>query len=150
LAGGATVHRRPDGKPEATNGQGVSASRSLDLTLAVAGSRPVACDVERVAARSDQAWRDLLGNERFELAGLVAMEASEDRQRARTRLWAAAECLHKTGLGPDAPLALRSVPGKGWVLLHSGRLAIATWLTGDDGADVVFAVLAEEVAGAGL
>jgi enediyne polyketide synthase len=129
------IWRRPDGKPVIGNGNGISASHSHGLTLAVGGSGDVACDLERVVARSSAAWHDLLGKERSLLADRVSRECAEEADTARTRLWTAIECLKKAGLPLEAPLLLDSVTEDGWVVLRSGRLTIATCATAVCGSD---------------
>ena len=92
----------------------VSAAHAGDWTIAAAGPGTIACDLEPVAARPDSLWRDLLGPDRWELAGLIARRpASPDR--AATRVWVAGECLTKAGVdrdGPDGPERLDRRPGR--------------------------------------
>ena len=124
-----SVWQRPDGKPEVAEGRAVSAAHAGDLTLAVAGTPPISCDVELVVNRSTTMWRDLLGAEGFTLAGVVGREAEEDHSAAATRVWAAKECLKKAGAMVDTPLVLRSTTTDGWILLKGGLLNIATLVT---------------------
>jgi len=125
---GATevIWRRPDGKPVNAKLEGVSAAHAQDLMLVVADGAEVACDLEPVVARSEPMWRDLLGQDRFVLAGRIGRERTETADAAATRLWVAAECLKKAGCPPEAPLVLEAETPDGWVVLRSGRLAIAT------------------------
>ncbi|MBN2563242.1 MAG: SDR family NAD(P)-dependent oxidoreductase [Phycisphaerae bacterium] len=146
LGPGATgpIRRRPDGKPDvAADGRAVSAAHAGDLTLAVAGPEPIGCDVEPVTARSGEAWRDLLGPERFALAEVIAKETSDDRDRAATRVWAACECLKKASVTLDAPLVLASSQRDDWVILSSGSLVVATFVAPVRGTEglLVLAVL---------
>jgi enediyne polyketide synthase len=120
------IRRRPDGKPEAAGGRAVSASHAGTLTLAVAGSGPLGCDIEPVVARTAALWLDLLGAERFRLAELLAAEVGEDFDTAATRVWAAGECLKKVGAMVGAPLVLDASKPDGWVVLSSGHWSIAT------------------------
>ncbi len=120
------IWRRPDGKPMTNDDENVSASHSNDLTLAVAGGAGAACDLEMVASRSDTEWRDLLGGERFKLAGQILRQRSEGMDTTGTRLWAATECLKKAGVPVGAPLSLESCTTDGWVLFRSGALVVAT------------------------
>jgi enediyne polyketide synthase len=120
---------RADGKPEVpAPAVGVSAAHSNGLTLAVAGPRPVACDLEPVCARSDQMWRDLLGREHWSLAELIAGEAREDLQTAATRVWTALESLKKAEAPEGAPLVLLACSREtnGCVSLAAPGLRIAT------------------------
>lgn len=145
LGARVTILRRVDGKPEAADGRHVSASHCGDLTLAAASGGAVGCDVEQVTGRSDTVWRELLGDGRFALAQLVARSSNEDEAASRTRAWAASECLKKAGAAFDAPLMYLSSSPDGWVLLSSGKLAIATYVTGMRESDerLAFAVLVE-------
>ncbi|HVG28736.1 MAG TPA: type I polyketide synthase [Pyrinomonadaceae bacterium] len=130
----AALFRRADGKV-VTTGREVSASHCGGLTLAAAGRGALGCDIERVSERSDETWRDLLGEGPFALAGLVASSAGEGEGASRTRVWAAGECLRKAGASLDAPLLYQSTAPDGWVLLTSGRLSIATLVTSLRGSD---------------
>jgi acyl-CoA thioesterase FadM len=96
--------------------------------LAVAATGPTGCDVEPVAQRTETAWRDLLGSDGFELAGLVARECVEDFAAAATRVWGAAEALKKAGAAlAQAPITLQRVDA-GWAVLASGEFSVATWV----------------------
>jgi enediyne polyketide synthase len=121
------ILRRADGKPEAAGSRAVSAAHAGDLTLAVAGSSPLGCDIEQVVSRPASVWLDLLGGNRYELAGFIARTANEDEAVAATRVWAASECLKKVGAAMDAPLLLNASTTDGWLLLASGNFLIATY-----------------------
>jgi enediyne polyketide synthase len=121
------LRHRPDGRPEANDRQ-VSRSHAGDLVLEVEGEGRIGCDLEPVAERSEESWRDLLG-ERFALAELIARERGESRDAAATRVWTALESLKKAGAPLGAPLVLDGAPGEeGWLLLRSGELRIGTYL----------------------
>ncbi|HEV7518712.1 MAG TPA: SDR family oxidoreductase, partial [Thermoanaerobaculia bacterium] len=149
----ATVHRRPDGRPEAAGP--VSVSHSGDVVLAVAGpvagsgsGGAVGCDLEPVTPRGATVWRDLLGPQRFRLAELLAGESGEAADRAATRIWTAAECLTKAGALHGAPLVLAGRTADGWQLLRSGERVIGTLAAsvrelGGPAATAVLAVLVE-------
>ncbi len=143
LGHSVAVHRRPDGKPEVACDEEVSVTHANDLTMAVAGPAPIACDAELLAPRRPEAWRDLLGPERDTLASLITAQSADDRSASATRVWAAAECLKKAGAGLDMPLVLRSATPDGWVLLASGPLTIATWVAPlrNEGGKLAVAVL---------
>ncbi len=128
------VWRRPDGGPEVAGDRAVSAAHAGELTLAVAGAGPVGCDVEPVVARPPSAWHDLLGPERFALAGVIAKANGEGLEAAATRVWAAGECLKKAGAMVDAPLVLASSGPDGWVKLAAGPLVIVTFVAAVRGA----------------
>ncbi len=138
------VRRRPDGRPEVP-GVRVSASHGAGLTLAVVGQERLACDVETVVERSDREWDGLLGRDAASVRHLVAAEADESVHVAAARLWGALECLRKAG-DTSRALTLESVLEHGWVVLASGGLRVATWVTtlNGDPDPVVFAFLAGE------
>jgi enediyne polyketide synthase len=94
-------------------------------------------------------WRDLLGEEGFNLARRIARERSEDVDMAATRLWAALECRKKVGLPVESPLVLESVTPDGWALLRSGALVIPTCIAAIRGmkAPLVIAVALNWAAG---
>jgi enediyne polyketide synthase len=139
------VLRRPDGKPEVAGGRTVSAAHSGNLTLAVAGTGLLGCDIERVVERPAHVWKELLGEKRAALSELIAREVPEETAISATRAWAAVECLQKAGAGFDAPLLFASAAPDGWVLLSSGRLKIATYAAHvrEDESRLVIAVLLE-------
>ncbi|MFD3688365.1 SDR family NAD(P)-dependent oxidoreductase [Nocardiopsis sp. NPDC058631] len=138
------VRHRPDGRPE-TPGSEVSASHGAGVTLAVAGSGRLACDVEAVAERSEEDWAGLLGAGLVSVRDLVRERTGESVHVAATRMWGALECLRKAG-GTGRSLTLESVGEHGWVVLSSGDARIATWATALNGTPepVVFAVLTGE------
>ena len=89
------VFRRPDGKPEVAGERSVSAAHYQDLTLAVAGTGPIGCDLEPVSDRPPCVWRTLLGDARLELVPVVERRANENPDVSATRVWAAGECLKR-------------------------------------------------------
>lgn len=127
------VLRRPDGKPTVPSGKGISAAHAQGLTLAVAGSGLLACDLETVAHRPDAVWRDLLGDDWKKLTVRISQEAGEDPNMTDTRLWSVLECLKKAGLPPEGPLTLESTTPDKWVLLRSGAALVATYAGGIEG-----------------
>lgn len=141
----ARLRRRPDGRPElaAPPGLGFSASRADGMLLAVAGPGTVACDVEIVAERSDEAWAALLGAEQHRLARFVAGSRGEPVAAAATRLWTAAECLKKAGRPAGAPMTVEKVEPDGWVVLASGphRLVSFVGPAGGHPRGVAFCIL---------
>jgi enediyne polyketide synthase len=147
LASPQPLHWRADGKPELrAEGLAVSSAHSNGLTLAVAGPRPVACDLEQVRDRSEQVWRDLLGLERWNLAELIAAEAGEDLQTSATRVWTALESLKKAEAPDDAPLVLLSCAAdrNGCVSLAASGLRISSSIVQfrDDPARFAVSILA--------
>jgi enediyne polyketide synthase len=105
---------------------GISAAHQEALTFAIAGKGEVACDVETVTERTDSAWVNLLGKERFELASKLPLTETGRLSGSATRLWTSLECLRKAGMPPDAPLVFEAAAEDGWVLLRSGGILIAT------------------------
>jgi enediyne polyketide synthase len=126
---GTAVTRRPDGKPEVRTPRAVSAAHNGDVTIAVAGSGPVGCDLELVADRSPSMWRALLGDERFELAQLIERHAQESGVVSATRIWSASEALKKVGAMISAPLIFVSSTDDGCVVLSAGNFKILTYAT---------------------
>jgi enediyne polyketide synthase len=143
VLGAGCVIRRADGKPTACDGRNVSASHCGDLTIAIAGSNPVGCDLEIVKTRPSEIWSDMLGAERFKLAEVISREAKETLDVAATRVWTSLECLKKAGAGTTAPLIFGSAAPNGWILLASGELRIASGVVQRDGhkEDLAIALL---------
>ncbi|HVF90428.1 MAG TPA: SDR family NAD(P)-dependent oxidoreductase [Blastocatellia bacterium] len=141
-----TVSRRSDGKPEVEGDKEVSVSHAHGLTLAVAGTGPLGCDIETVVSRTSSVWYDLLGPERFALGEVIAKETGEEWNVSATRVWTAIECMKKAGAMVNAALVLSSSTGDGWVLLSSGPLLIATLATDVRGAEdrLVLSILVKE------
>ncbi len=139
------VTRRPDGKPEVRASRKVSAAHNGDTTIAVAGARPVGCDLELVADRPPCVWRALLGDVRIELAQLVMRRTHENGVVSATRIWSAGEALKKVGAIITAPLVFVSSTDDGCVFLSSGKFKILTFATQlhEREGKFVIAVLAE-------
>ncbi|HKR48292.1 MAG TPA: SDR family NAD(P)-dependent oxidoreductase, partial [Pseudonocardiaceae bacterium] len=138
----ARLSYRPDGKPEA-DGVSVSVSHGAGLTLVVAGSGRIGCDVEPAVERGDQEWAAQLGAAQLPVCALLVSEAGDTPAVAATRIWGALECLRKSGATAQA-LTLDRVYPDGWVVLSSGDATIATWVTtvNQRPDPVVFVVLA--------
>ena len=137
------IRYRPDGRPEVAGDHTISAAHGAGVTVCVAASDTVACDVEPVVHRSEKAWRDLLGVH-VASAEVLAADTSDDGDAVATRVWSALECLRKAGCSPGAPLALLSASPDGWTVFGSGDLRIAVLVTALHGVaePVTFAVLA--------
>jgi enediyne polyketide synthase len=143
----AVITHRGDGKPGiADEGIAISASHAAGLTLAVAGSGCVACDVEKVSERLTEDWQGLLTAEQFALAELIQRERGEAPSVAATRVWSAVECLRKAGRTLSGPVTLAAGGPADWALLESGAAKIVTFVTSvlDQPDLVVFAILTEE------
>jgi enediyne polyketide synthase len=143
---GRPVHvaYRPDGRPEIDGGEAISGAHGAGVTMCVAGTGAVGCDVEPVTPRDPSVWADLLGRHAA-LAELVVAVTGDSLDTAYTRIWTAVECLRKAGRSDRAPLVLMPVERPGWAVFTSGDLRVgvlATTLRGRD-ETVVFAVLAE-------
>jgi enediyne polyketide synthase len=148
LGRSVALTHRGDGKPEIAGGDmDISASHGAGLTLAVAATGPVGCDVEIVQRRSAEDWQGLLGSAQFTLAELIRRERGEELPVAATRVWGAVECLRKAGRALPGPVTLAPGGPAGWVVLQSGRAKIATFCTTvrDLPDPVVFTILTEEV-----
>ena len=144
--GSGGITRRANGKPEARDGRDVSASHCEDLTMAIAGSSPVGCDLEIVVTRPPGIWCDMLGVERFNLAQIICQETQETLDVAATRVWTSAECLKKAGAGITAPLVFTGAEPDGWILLASSELRITSCVIKRDGdkEDLAIALLTEK------
>jgi enediyne polyketide synthase len=144
LCSEAIIRRRADGRPTAQGAGDVGAAHLDGWTLAVGGRGTVACDIELAASRPPHVWRDLLGEERLELARRLAVEGHEGLDRAATRVWSAAECVKKAGMSVGEPLKLLRTAPDGWTILRCDRTRVATLATriSDIDGDVVVAVLA--------
>jgi enediyne polyketide synthase len=136
----ALVLKRPDGKPEVSDGRGVSAAHAESLTLAVAGAARIGCDVEEAVYRPPSVWRMLIGDDGMALVQLMQREVDEDGDVSATRVWTARECLKKAGAMVNAPLVFVSKSSDGWVLLSSGVFTIATYKTQFQGREAKFVV----------
>jgi enediyne polyketide synthase len=136
----AVLHR-PDGRPE-VDGVEVSASHGAGLTMVVTGPDRLTCDVEVAAERSEQDWAGLLGPQLLAVRDQIAAATGEDAAVTGTRVWAALECIRKTG-ALDQALTVHRIRPDGWVLLSAGAARAATWATTLTGRTepVVFAVL---------
>jgi enediyne polyketide synthase len=134
------VSRRSDGKPEVNGGRAVSASHTGDLTVGVAGSKSVSCDLEPVVNRSTPEWVDLLGKDRYELAIFISRTTNENEGVSATRVWTASECLKKIGAMAAAPLVFLDSPGDKWILFSSGHLVVASYVPQIRGRDGQFAL----------
>jgi enediyne polyketide synthase len=124
----AVVRRRPDGKPE-VDGAAVSATHVDGITVAVAGSEPIACDAELVVRRDESLWMGMLGKQHLMLARLLASEVGEDLEIAAARVWTAVECAQKAGRPPREPLTALTSQADGWVVLRAGDRSVATFVT---------------------
>jgi enediyne polyketide synthase len=127
------VGHRSDGMPY-VDGYQVSSAHGGGVTFstALAGDRPVECDVEVAQPRTLQEWTDLLGTEGAALATLLATERNEDYSVAATRVWGAIECLSKSGQAQrDLTLdTVEGVPGSGpWAALRGGGRRFASFVT---------------------
>jgi enediyne polyketide synthase len=128
LGPSAKLSYRSDGKPEVTGNLNVSISHAENLTLAVAGSTALGCDIQSVSARAKDDWQMLLGPQRFALAETLSSETNQTLDIAATRVWTAIECLKKAGLSADSPLLFDAATEDGWILLRSGKAMVASYL----------------------
>ena len=127
-----------------TGANTVSASHGAGLTVVVAGTGLLSCDVEVVAEHTEDEWDTLLGGRPLPVRDLVAAATGETVSVAATRILSALACQREAGV-PSNELTLDRVDPAGWVVLSDGESRIATWVTtvDDVAAPVVFAVLSE-------
>ncbi|MFD6076295.1 SDR family NAD(P)-dependent oxidoreductase [Streptomyces hydrogenans] len=118
---------RPDGKPELTSGQSVSASHGAGVTLAIATPTNAGCDVEQVTGRPLSEWKDLLGAS-WNLCERLAESLGEDIDLAATRVWSAMESVRKAGVSIVDSMVLQSAD-QGWVRFTAGMATIHTFAT---------------------
>jgi enediyne polyketide synthase len=122
------VSYRPDGQPSVAGSGAVSAAHGAGFTLAVAADSPVGCDVETVAARPPEVWRDLLQPH----AGLLELAMAADggdQDLAATRIWCALEAAQKAGEVRNGPVTVQDTPAPGWLVFRAGALRVATVVT---------------------
>lgn len=137
---GASIRRRPDGKPEASTGRCVTSSHASTVILAAASDGPVGCDMEPVQARDGESWRSLLGDSGVALARQIARMTGEHSDSCATRVWAARESMIKAGLPASTPLTLEQAEIEGWAVLRSGEIRCATFVGSVQGVSSPHAV----------
>lgn len=134
-AGGseAPPPRRADGKPcPLPAGRHVSASSEGRLSLAVADSRPVGCDLQRIA---DQPWQEILTLSDRKLAELCSQLAGDPFPLAAARIWAARESCFKRSGDSLLPLVLASQgaePRTGRLSFDGGGTRVETFAIGEE------------------
>jgi enediyne polyketide synthase len=115
---------RKDGKPEVHLPEGfqhlvphleVSVSHSSNMTFAVAGIAPCACDIEPVVPRDKEVWSGLLTQCGMDLAYVLEGEAGETPEVSRTRVWTMIECMKKAGVSRSPLPVFESSTDDGWV-----------------------------------
>ncbi|MFF5179677.1 SDR family NAD(P)-dependent oxidoreductase [Micromonospora sp. NPDC000316] len=133
-----------DRRPEKVGDRSVAVCHGAGLSLAVAATAQVGCDVRHVPARSADEWSAVLGRPAALLDQLVD-GSGEDRDVAGARIEAVLACLRQVGLPEHAPVALTPVQRDGWVVFASGPVRVATLATtvGDTAAPVLLAVLTD-------
>ncbi|MGB2567016.1 type I polyketide synthase [Micromonospora citrea] len=144
LGHAVSLRRDPDGRPEKVGDRAVAVSHGAGLSLAVAATAQVGCDVRPVPARSAEEWSAALGRHGTLLDQVVG-GPGEDRDTAGTRIEAVLACLRQAGLPEHAPVALTPAQHDGWLVFASGPVRVATLATtvGDAAAPVVLAVLTD-------
>lgn len=138
------IRYRPDGRPEIDGDRTIIAAHGAGVTLCVAGTGRVGCDVEPIVDRDPDTWTGLLGT-RMDLVRLLIETTGEDLPTAATRVWTAVECVQKAGLPVTAPITLEPGGRDGWALFSVAGTRIGTVVTTLRGSTdpVAFAVLAE-------
>jgi enediyne polyketide synthase len=131
--GGAPPIRRADGKPLAVqNGLHLSASSEGRLSLAVADSLPVGCDLQRIGG---QPWHEILTLSDRLLAELCGKMAGDPFPLAAARVWAARESCFKRSGDSLLPLVLSSLgpePRTRRLTFDSGGTRVETFAIGDE------------------
>jgi enediyne polyketide synthase len=138
------VRWRSDGKPVVDVAFDVSAAHSDGLTLVVAGHPPVACDLEPVRTRPEKVWRDLLGEEGWSLARVIAQQTDEDVNSAATRVWTANESLAKANMPKSAAVKFsssRSNQRTVWLAAGNSTISSSIIRFSDDPRPVAVSVL---------
>jgi enediyne polyketide synthase len=125
------VIRRPDGKPDATEGFSTSAAHAPDLTLTASSPSGIACDVESIVERAEADWVALLGLALLPLARAIAAEAKEDFAAAATRVWTAHECSQKRRGIAASTFTMLAADAGGAITLSSGADRITTFAIGN-------------------
>lgn len=134
-AGGGTASplRRADGKPlAAAPGLHLSASSEGRLSLAVADSLPVGCDLQRIGG---QPWHEILTLSDRLLAELCGKMAGDPFPLAAARVWAARESCFKRSGDSLLPLVLASLgpePRTRRLTFDSGGTRVETFAIGDE------------------
>ncbi|HEY6251957.1 MAG TPA: SDR family NAD(P)-dependent oxidoreductase, partial [Candidatus Angelobacter sp.] len=127
----ARLDHRPDGKPEilgSSNFHGhISLSHAGPVTLVVCANYSVGCDLEQIAPRAQAIWKELLGEESFTLATLIAEQFSIPLDIAATQAWTLKESLRKSGAAFDQSLCLEPASPDPWVSCSAGRLKAASF-----------------------
>lgn len=120
---------RSDGKPETNNGIQVSASHCENLTLAVACKNQIACDIETVSEKDAEIWKDLLGEDGFQLAEKVSKSINEAFDISATRIWSAKECVQKINSKINTLSPLSFVIKDDWILFELNNIQVISYET---------------------
>ena len=120
------ILHRADGKPDTFNLRALSVSHSGRLSMTVNGPSPTGCDLEPIQARSEEAWADLLGSQRLQLAKTIAAQIEQPLDVTATLVWTALESLKKAGLALDCPVVLDRTTSDDWQVLQAGAHKLAT------------------------
>lgn len=127
----ARLGHRPDGKPEisgSANGhRHISVSHSGLVTLMVAANYSVGCDLEQLAPRDPAMWEELLGDEGFAMATLMAGRFNLPFDLAATHAWTLKESLRKSGAAFDQPLRVEPASPDAWILCSAGEFTAASF-----------------------
>jgi len=118
-------NRRADGKPTMAENEGTR-TWSDNVLLQLWCSSPGSCDLERVARRDPQLWRDMLGEPLFRTAVFLADKLGEEFDLAATRVWTVAECLKKLGKGTAGAVTFETCTPDRWAVVRCGDYIIGT------------------------
>jgi malonyl CoA-acyl carrier protein transacylase/acyl-CoA thioesterase FadM len=127
LPNGAALGWTDNGKPYVKGVEGVDVSFSHDerVCVSVVGKASQGCDIEPVANRSEEEWRELLGLMRAPLLRSVA-DIDNSVDKAGYRIWCALEALRKAAGMNDGDLAYDSHV-EDCVIFKGGELRILTF-----------------------
>ncbi len=116
-----------DGKPFVKGGNGVDVSFSHEerVCMSVVGGPKQGCDIEPLAHRSAEEWRELLGTMRAPLLETVA-GIDDSIDKAGSRIWCALEALRKAAGMNENDLGYDTHKGD-CVIFKGGKLSILTF-----------------------
>jgi enediyne polyketide synthase len=123
----AKLTHRADGKPEISgcpDWPHISFSHCCGLSLIVGAKHQVGCDLERVAGRESDEWKQLLG-ENFAMAVLIAEKSKTSLDTAATQVWTLKESLRKAGASFDQALRVQTISPDGRITLSAAGITAA-------------------------
>lgn len=118
------VTHRADGKPEISgcpDWPHISFSHGCGLTLIVCAKHQVGCDLECVAGREGDQWKQLLG-ENLAMASLIAEKSKTSLDTAATQVWTLQESLRKAGASLDQSLRVQTIAPDGRITVSAAGI----------------------------